>query len=347
MAHATILPERQPHKNTHWRQIVAKYERADVARSLWQVCNSFVPFIALWYLAYRSLAISFWLSLACSTLAAGFLLRIFIIFHDCTHGSFFKSQRWNHIVGSIAGVLTWTPYYYWRWTHSVHHATAGNLDKRGMGDVWTITVQEYLAFSPLKRLGYRLYRHPIVLFILGPVFLFVLWNRFSTDKDAGKRERYSVYGTNVALAVISAVLIYAVGWKAFLLVEAPLFTLAAVAGVWLFYVQHQFEDTYWAHGEEWDYVKAALHGSSFYQLPKVLQWFTGNIGYHHVHHLSPRIPNYKLEQAHEENALFQDVPSITLWSSLKAISYRMWDEGRKKLVGFDYVDTYQQNIGVK
>jgi omega-6 fatty acid desaturase (delta-12 desaturase) len=287
---------------------------------------------------YLSLEISYWLTLALSIPAAGFLMRVFIIFHDCCHGSFFKSRRGNNVLGAICGILTFTPYHRWRQEHSVHHATAGNLDRRGVGDVWTLTVREYLALSAWKRLEYRLFRHPLVMFGVGPFFVFVISQRFARGVS-GKRERYSVYWTNLAVLGIVALISVSIGIKAFILVQLPIIMIGAGAGVWLFYVQHQFEGVYWERHASWDYEAAAIKGSSFYELPRVLQWFTGNIGFHHIHHLSPRIPNYYLERCHRENPMFQVVKPITLLSSLKSLELRLWDEEQRQLVGFGHLKT--------
>lgn len=327
-------------RDRSWRTAVAKYQRSDLWRSSWQVANTFIPYFLVWYLMYRSLAVSYWITLALSVLAAGFLTRIFIIFHDCGHGAFFKSQKANDILGFITGVLTLSPYYGWRHEHAVHHATAGDLDRRGIGDIWTLTVREYLALPPKKRLWYRVYRHPLVLFFLGPLFLFLIWHRVP-GRAGSKRERHSVYWTNLALAAIIAVMSVTVGIKAFLMVQFPIVVIAGAAGVWLFYVQHQYEGVYWERHEDWDYVSVALQGSSFYKLPKILQWFTGNIGFHHIHHLSPRIPNYYLEKCHNENPMFHQVKSIGLCESFKSLSFRLWDEDRHQLVGFDHLKTLQ------
>lgn len=327
-------------KNLAWRTVVSNYHHSDLWRSVWQVANTFIPYVILWYVMYRSLEISYWITLALSLPAAGLLIRIFVIFHDCGHGSFFKSQKANDILGFISGVLTLTPYYGWRHEHAVHHATAGDLDRRGVGDIRTLTVKEYLALPLKDRLKYRLYRHPLVMFFIGPLFLFLIWQRFP-PKVGGKRERHSVYWTNLALAGILVVMSVTIGIKAFVLIELPMVVISSAAGVWLFYVQHQYEGVYWERHEDWDYVSVALQGSSFYKLPRVLQWFTGNIGYHHVHHLSPRIPNYYLEKCHNENPMFHDVKSITLKESLKSLSFRLWDEERHQLVGFDHLKRLQ------
>jgi omega-6 fatty acid desaturase (delta-12 desaturase) len=323
-----------------WRQVVAKYENPDLRRSVWQIANTVIPYVILWYLMYRSLEISYGITLALSALTAGFLVRIFIIFHDCGHASFFTSQKANDLSGFIAGVLTLTPYRGWRREHAIHHATAGDLDRRGVGDIWTLTVKEYLELSPRGRLEYRLYRNPLVMFVIGPLFTFLIRHRFA-GPTATPRERHSVYSTNLAILGIVALMHATIGIKAFVLVQLPIVMIASAAGVWLFYVQHQYEGVYWEHHEHWDYVSVALQGSSFYKLPKIVQWFTGNIGFHHIHHLSPRIPNYFLERCHAENRMFQEVKPITLCASLKSLSFRLWDEEGRKLVGFGYLKDLQ------
>ena len=310
-----------------------KYQRSSTPRALWQVANTFIPYMALWYLLYRSLDISYWLTAPLSLLAGGFLVRIFIIFHDCGHGSFFPSQRVNDLVGCLTGVLTFTPYYHWRWEHAIHHGSAGDLDRRGTGDVWTLTVEEYLNSSRWKRFAYRLARNPFVLFGAAPLFLFLFQQRIPSMK-AAPRERNSVAWTNLALLLVAAGLSAVFGWKAYLLLQTLVVMVAGSAGVWLFYVQHQFEGVYWERSQEWSYTEAALRGSSFYKLPKILQWFSGNIGFHHIHHLSPRIPNYNLEACHNAEPLFQTVQPVTLWTSLKSFTFRLWDEQRRRLVGF-------------
>jgi omega-6 fatty acid desaturase (delta-12 desaturase) len=332
----------QPDKRT-WGPLVAKYQRPSSKRSIWQVANTFIPFFLLWYLMYLSLNLSYWLTLLLAVPAAGLLVRIFIIQHDCGHGSFFKSRKANDLLGSISGVLTLTPYFYWRKSHAIHHASAGNLENRGVGDIYTMTVDEYRQQSRWGRLKYRVYRHPLFLFVIAPTFLFVILYRFyHPDSKSWKKERASVLWTNVALAGIITLLGLTIGLKAFLLVQAPLTILAVTAGTWMFFVQHQFEDTYWAGQADWDYTLAALQGSSYYQLPKVLQWFTGNIGFHHIHHLSPRIPNYMLEQCHQENPMFQQVVVLTMWTSLQTVFLSLWDEKQNKLVSFGHLKTLPQ-----
>jgi acyl-lipid omega-6 desaturase (Delta-12 desaturase) len=295
--------------------------------------NTLTPYAALWLLMHLTMGISFWLTALLVVLAGGFMVRIFIIFHDCGHGSFFKSRRANDVLGFITGVLTFTPYYQWRWEHAIHHSSAGDLDRRGTGDVWTMTVKEYVEASRWKRIAYRLARNPFVLFVLSPIFLFAVLQRFPS-KGAPARERNSVHWTNLALLLVIAGMGFAMGFKTYLLLQLGVVAVAGTAGVWLFYVQHQFEGVYWERGENWDYCTAALKGSSFYKLPKVLQWFSGNIGFHHIHHLSPRIPNYNLEKCHKAEPLFQTVKPVTFWSSFKSLTFRLWDDQRCKLVGF-------------
>jgi len=316
-----------------WKQIVLQYQEPSLPRAVWQMVNTLGPYAILWYLMYLSLAVSYWLTLPLAILAGGFVVRIFIIFHDCGHGSYFKSKTANGIVGFISGMLTLTPYYHWRWEHSLHHATAGDLDRRGTGDVWTMTVQEYLESSRWKRFAYQLSRNPVILFVLAPLYLFLIRQRFPSPK-ASKRERHSVWWMNLGILGMATALSLAFGIKAYLLIQLIVMGVAGSVGVWLFYVQHQFEGVYWERADEWDYTDAALKGSSFYKLPKILQWFSGNIGYHHIHHLSSRIPNYHLERCHDSHPLFQTVKPVTLLSSLKSFTFRLWDEQKKKLVGY-------------
>jgi omega-6 fatty acid desaturase (delta-12 desaturase) len=316
-----------------WKQVVAGYQTPDLRRSLWQVANTVIPYFVLWYLMYRSLEVSYWLTLALAIPASGFLVRAFIIFHDCGHGSFFKSKTANHALGFMLGILTFTPYYHWRHDHSLHHASAGDLDRRGKGDVWTMTVSEYQEASGWKRLIYSIYRHPVFMFGFGSWLTFLVFARIPNPSFPA-RERNSVHWTNLALVVLITLMSFLVGLKAYLLVQLPIILPASVAGVWLFYVQHQFEDVVWERHENWDYVGAALVGSSYYKLPRLLQWFTGNIGVHHIHHLSPRIPNYYLERCQKENPIFQNVKPLTLLKSLRSLNLRVWDEDRRRLVGF-------------
>lgn len=316
-----------------WKEIVRKYQLPSKWRAAWQLTNTLGPYAILWVLMYFALGISYWLVLPLAIMAGAFLVRIFVIFHDCTHGSFFKSRLANEITGFLTGVLTFTPYHHWRWEHSIHHSAAGDLDRRGMGDVWTLTVQEYLASSRWRRLSYRLSRNPVLLFAIAPLVLFLVLHRFPAKK-ANKRERRWLYATNLAILLMAVGLSFVFGFLPYLMIQLTAMTVASVAGVWLFYVQHQFEDVYWERQQDWDYVKVALEGSSFYKLPRVLQWFSGNIGFHHIHHLSPRIPNYELERAHESEPMFQNVKPLTIRTSLKSLGFRLWDEGRRKLIGY-------------
>lgn len=332
----TVAPTEKKIETARWKQIVAKYQKPCIGRSTWQLINTLVPYAAIWTAMYFCLMVSWWLVIPLVVLAAGFLVRTFIISHDCGHGSFFKSRRANDIWGYLTGVLTFTPYYQWRWEHSIHHATSGDLDSRGTGDVWTLTVQEYLEASRWKKFAYRLARNPFILFVLAPLFVFLIKQRFTTA-GAGDRERLSVYVTNAAIFAVGVGMSLIFGWMEYLLIQLAILMVAGSVGIWLFYVQHQFEGVYWERSENWDYTTAALKGSSFYKLPKVLQWFSGNIGFHHLHHLSPRIPNYHLEKCHNAEPLFQTVKHITLFSSFKSFTYRLWDEKRRQLVGYSHL----------
>ncbi|HWO57279.1 MAG TPA: fatty acid desaturase, partial [bacterium] len=316
---------------------LTSYIRPEVKRSLWQLINTAGPFALLWYATYRSLEYSYWLTLLLAVPTGAFLVRLFIFQHDCGHGSFFPKQSWNNFLGTILGVLTFTPYDYWRRTHAIHHATSGNLDRRDFGDVTTLTVAEYRELSRWRRLGYRVYRHPLTLFVVGPAYQFLLKHRLPLDMPwSWKREWRSVMLTNaliIGLAVAAAALI---GWSALLKVQLPVILIAGTLGVWLFYIQHQFEDTYWREEPEWNYREASLRGSSYYDLPPALNWLTGNIGVHHVHHLCSRIPNYRLHQALAENEFLQkNVTRLTLRDSLRCVGFKLWDEETRQMVGFD------------
>jgi len=288
---------------------------------------------------YLALDVSYWITLVLAIPAAGFLIRSFIIAHDCGHGSFFKSRKANRTVGFLTALLTFLPSYHWSHEHAKHHAGAGDLDRRGAGDIWTLTLEEYLALPRWKQIWYRIYRNPFFLFSVAPLYVFFFNYRYWRP-GSNPRVRRSTMQTNLALAVIVVAASLTIGIKAYLMIQLPIMVVAGTAGVWLFYVQHQFENTYWARHEEWSYVRQALDGSSFYKLPRVLQWFTGNIGYHHIHHLSPRIPNYYLQKCHESHPMFQAVKHVTLRSSRKSLGYRIWDEEHKNLVGFSYVSAY-------
>lgn len=325
------------------RKQIIPYEKSNLKASIWQMINTFIPFIFLWYLAYKSTSISVVLTIFIDIVAALFLIRIFIIFHDCCHQSFFKNKTANKVLGTITGVVTLFPFSQWKHSHSIHHATSGNLDKRGIGDMWVLTVEEYVAATFWTKVQYRLYRNPLIMFGLGPIYIVLISNRFNT-KNAKLKERLNTYLTNILIVGVSALFCYTIGWENYLLVEGPIFFISAVLGIWLFYVQHQFEDTYFEEDTNWEYVKAAVEGSSFYKLPKLLQWITGNIGYHHVHHLSPRVPNYNLESVHNNTLPLQNVPTITLKTSLTSLNFKLWDEDTKQFVGFkDIKSIYKVN----
>ena len=315
------------------RAEVAPYARPHRGRSLLDLATSVVPYLALSVLMYFALEVSYLLALVLAVPAAGFLVRTYIVFHDCGHGSFMRSRRANAWIGTFCGLLVFTPFQSWRHEHAVHHATAGDLDRRGVGDVATLTVAEYQALPWVGRLKYRLFRNPLVMFGLGPIYAMILSPRWPSP-HARPRIRRSIIATDVALAVVIAGLCWLVGWREYLLIQAPTVWLAGATGVWLFYVQHQFEDTYWQSSGDWAYADAALRGSSYLKLPKVLQFFTGNIGLHHVHHMSTRIPNYNLQRAHDENAIFRDVPTLSLWDGLRAVRLKLWDEDRARLITF-------------
>jgi len=330
-----------PNCARRWKEVVAKYQQPSLWRSIFQIVNSFVPYCVLWFLMYRALAVSCWLTLLLAIPAGGFMMRIFIIHHDCGHGSFFRSRTANDIVGFITGVLTLTPYHFWRWEHAVHHAGSGDLDRRDLGAVWTLTVQEYLDAPLWKRILYRLVRNPFVLLVFVPSILFLILHRFASAR-ASRRDRWSVYWTNFLILLMAVGLSLLMGLKAYLVIQLTVMAVSGTAGVWLFYVQHQFEGVNWRRHDEWDYTSAALEGSSYYKLPRILQWFSGNIGFHHIHHLSPRIPNYYLERCHKDDPLFQRATTVTLFSSLKSLSYRLWDERHQRLVGYRYLRTFRR-----
>jgi omega-6 fatty acid desaturase (delta-12 desaturase) len=325
--------------------VLGPYAQPSVGRGIFQVLNSAVPFALFWFFMLASLEYSYWITLLFAPLAAGFLVRLFIIQHDCGHGSFFGSRTANNALGFVLGVLTLTPYAFWRRTHAIHHATSGNLDHRGFGDVTTLTIKEYLALTRWRRLRYRLYRNPLILFGVGPVFEFILRHRFPVLPLSWRKEWASVWWTNLALLVVVAVMWKTIGIKAFLAVQLPITMVAGTAGVWLFYIQHQFEDTYWEKDDTWDFHTAGLEGSSFYDLPRILHWFTGNIGVHHVHHLSSRIPNYRLQQCLRENPELQRVTRLSFWESLKCARLKLWDEERRVLVGFRQLGSIRAKSG--
>jgi acyl-lipid omega-6 desaturase (Delta-12 desaturase) len=323
-----------PHERPFWREALAPYARPRFGRSMLDIATSVAPYVALSALMYLTLGASYLLTLALAIPAAGFLVRTFIVFHDCTHGSFLRSKRANAWVGTAVGLLTFSTFACWRHRHAVHHATAGDLGRRGVGDVQTMTVAEYQGRSWRGRLAYRLLRNPFVMFGLGPIVVLVVQPRI-VPRSARPRIKRSVIATNFALVALIGGLCQLIGWRDYLLVQIPTIVLAGAAGIWLFYVQHQFEDVYWESGERWSYADAALRGSSYLKLPKLLQFFSGNIGLHHVHHLSARIPNYSLQQAHDSNPmLFHGVPTLSLADGIRAVRLKLYDEDKGRMVTF-------------
>jgi omega-6 fatty acid desaturase (delta-12 desaturase) len=319
-----------------WRRLLAAYHEPKFSRALLELIVTAAPLVTLWAGAWVASSFGlWWLALLLTAPAAAFLVRLFMIQHDCGHMAFFKSPALNHWIGRAIGVLTLTPYDYWRRSHAIHHASCGNLDRRGIGDVTTLTVEEFRALPPLKRFGYRLYRHPVVLFGLGPAFLFLLQHRLpSGQMRDGWRPWASTLGTNAVLVGLVTVAILLGGWKALLLVHLPTLLLAASIGVWLFYVQHQFEHTHYARQESWDFTEAALHGSSNYQLPQPLKWLTANIGVHHVHHMSSRIPFYRLPRVLRDFPELREASKLTVPESIRAAGLSLWDEANNRLISF-------------
>ncbi|MBW4656711.1 MAG: fatty acid desaturase [Kaiparowitsia implicata GSE-PSE-MK54-09C] len=329
-----ILPDVSSN-NRPWPQIMARYRQPNRWRSVLELAISLAPFILCWGLAWTSLAYGFWWGLVFTIPAAGFLVRLFMIQHDCGHGAFFAHRQADDWAGRIIGILTMTPYDYWRRTHAQHHATAGNLDMRGIGDVETLTVSEYRALSWSGRLRYRLYRHPIVMFGIGPLWLFLLQHRWPVGMmGSGAAPWISTMATNIGIALLGFALVWLLGWQALVLVHLPIVIMAATAGVWLFYVQHQFEETHWAPASDWQFKEAALHGSSYYDLPGILGWLTANIGIHHVHHLASRIPFYRLPEVLRDYPELKAIGRITIGDSLLGVKLVLWDEDRRKLVSF-------------
>ncbi|MEX0690692.1 MAG: fatty acid desaturase [Gemmatimonadales bacterium] len=315
--------------------ILAPYRTPAYRDAFTQLGSTAIGFAASWAAAYWALGVSYWLTLAFAVFGAGFTLRLFMIQHDCGHGAFFPSHALNDLFGAIIGIFTLMPYTYWRKTHAIHHKTSGDLDYRSFGDILTITVKEYQARPFWGRFRYRLYRHPFVLLIVGPIYQFVLKHRLPLDIPKNwVREWFSVVYTNLGLLAIAAIVWVTIGFKAFFLVQAPITLLSGMIGVFLFYVQHQFEDTYWREHPEWDFHAAGLQGSSYLVLPRVLQWFTANIGLHHIHHVNSRIPNYRLQKVWQEQPVFQHVTKITIWEGIKTLRLGLWDEDRGKLVSF-------------
>ena len=318
-----------------WLATIGKYKHSNLTTSCWQIVNSVLAFFGMWYLMYLSCHWSYWLTLLLAVPTAGFLIRIFIIQHDCGHRSFFRNRRANDVLGFLCGILTITPYHFWRRTHARHHATSGNLDHRGHGDIGTLTVKEYRDRSAWRRFVYRVYRHPLFMFFLGASLMFILRQRLTLGiPRKWYRERVSVYATNLAILAILCVASVTIGLQTFLLIQMPVLILGATAGSWLFFIQHQYEEAYWQPDKSWDFTSAALEGSSYYRLPGILRWFSGNIGYHHIHHLSSRIPNYNLSACHAAEPRFRQVVTFGFRESLRCASLKLWDEDRQRLVTF-------------
>jgi omega-6 fatty acid desaturase (delta-12 desaturase) len=316
-----------------WADPLAPYARPRTWRGLGEIATSAVAYLACCVLMYLCLSVSTLLVLALALPAGGFLIRTFTIFHDCTHGSLLPSRRANALTGAVLGLLVLSPFRRWRHDHAVHHASSGDLERRGVGDLPTLTVREYNARTRRARAAYRGLRNPLVMFGLGPVFAMIIGPRIATRAQR-PRMRRSVLLTDVALAAVVLALCLLIGWQSFLLIWAPAALLSGSTGIFLFYVQHQFEDAYWESGEQWSYADAALLGSSYLKLPQPLQFFTGNIGLHHIHHLNAKIPGYNLQRAHDENPIFADVPTLSLWDAFRAVRLKLWDEDRQRLVSF-------------
>jgi len=314
---------------------LAQYEQPDTRKAIWQLANTLIPYAGLWVLMAHLIkqGASLVSILPLTVLAAGFLVRVFIFFHDCGHKCFFPISRANKVVGNICGILTFTPFNEWTDRHADHHAHAGNLDKRGIGDVWTLTTEEFRNLSRRGQIGYQLYRNPLVLFVLGPIWLFFIRQRWA-HKDSSADARKSIKLTNVGLIGLCLLGHVTLGLRTFLEIQLPIMVFAAMFGVWLFYVQHQFERVYWAHKAEWDVYQAGMEGSSYYKLPKILQWFSGNIGLHHIHHLKSKIPNYNLQRAIDEVAEAREIVPLTFSRSLKSAFLKLWDEDSRQMVSF-------------
>ena len=329
-------PAETPSAGPSMGEALAPYQRSNRRRAICQIFTSALPYVICWYLMSHCLQYGYWLTCLLAVPAAGFYLRLFMILHDCAHGSFFSSRRANNALGFVLGVLTLAPFAFWRKTHLVHHSTSGNLDHRWCGDVKTLTVREYAALPKLRQCSYRLYRHPLFMFGLGVFLLFLLFHRFPWRIPWDwKVEWRSVHLTNAALGLVTIVMGFGIGLASFLMILVPIMVVASVCGGLLFYVQHQFEDTYWRPRDEWNFHQAGLLGSSYFELPRILQWFSANIGFHHIHHLSPRIPNYHLEACFRAIPQLQHPLRIRLGQSWRLASLKLWDEDRQRLVGFD------------
>jgi len=332
---AEVTPGGGPAVAADLARTVFPYTQPNRRKANWQVVNTFAPYFSLWALMVVMLhhGYPYWTVLVLSVIAAAFYVRIFILFHDCCHGSFFTSRRANRVLGYITGIVTFTPFEQWRRSHAMHHDTVGDLDRRGVGDIWTLTAEEFREAPLWKRLAYHIVRNLFFVLTFGTLIIFLIGPRYFHKLDR-KRERQSVIITNIALVAIIVVASMTIGPHTYLMIQIPTMLLAGAAGLWLFYVQHQFEGTYWARHQEWDPMKAALEGSSFYKLPKLLQWVTGNIGFHHIHHVQQRIPNYNLERCYKEVRVLQEVKPLTLVDSLKCARLHLWDERSRRLTGY-------------
>ncbi|MFA7230092.1 MAG: fatty acid desaturase [Victivallaceae bacterium] len=318
-----------------WHSALSTYKEPSTWKACWQLVNTVVPYCILWLLMIYSIrhGYPYWLTLILTVIAAAFLVRIFILFHDCVHGSFFRKKGANTFFGYLFGVMVFTPFEDWRFSHLRHHATYANLDARGFGDIWTMTLNEYESSSTGKQLAYRLYRSPLVLIGVGALFSFLLRFRLPV-KTSTRKERMSVLFTNLLITGVILIAAWNIGWQTYLLIQLPMIWIAGATGVWLFFVQHQFDGVYWARKKEWDALRAAMEGSSFYKLPGALRWFSGNIGFHHVHHLCSRIPNYRLKECYEAIPELQARTPLTLCKSFSAIHLKVWNEESNKLVPF-------------
>jgi acyl-lipid omega-6 desaturase (Delta-12 desaturase) len=316
-------------------QAISPYAEPDACKATWQLMNTFVPYLGLWALMIFCVQhdVSYWVTLLAAIVASAFLVRMFILFHDCCHQAFFPSKLANRIVGYIAGVMTFTAFEDWQRSHVIHHSTSGNLDRRGMGDIWTLTVNEYLSAPRLKRMAYRIFRNPLLLFTIMPLVLFLVVHRFPSF-GAKQRELFSILLTNAVIVALILVMSLTIGLQNYLLIQLPVIMLAASIGTWLFYIQHQYEDTYWSRQPDWDLTRSGLEGSSYYKLPNVLQWLVGHIGLHHIHHVKANVPNYNLQRCQDEVALLQAVMPITMRKSLNSLWLNLWDEHDQKLVSF-------------
>jgi acyl-lipid omega-6 desaturase (Delta-12 desaturase) len=321
-------------------QALSGYAQPDYRKALVQVTNTVVPYIGLWALMIYCVVQGFsvWITLLLSIAAAAFLVRLFILFHDCCHGAFFPWRTGNRLFGYVAGILTFTAFEDWQRTHVIHHSNSGDLDNRGVGDVWTLTVAEYLSAPRATRFAYRVFRNPFVLFSVAPLILFLVIHRFPSP-GAKKREHFSILFTNAAIAALIIVMSFTLGFYNYLLIQFPIILVAASVGMWMFYIQHQYEDVYWSRNDDWDMTRSGLEGSSYYKLPAVLQWIVGNIGLHHIHHVRANIPNYNLQRCHNEIPALQAVTPLTLRKSTQSLWLNLWDEDQQKLVSFRSIRT--------